>query len=269
MASTLKYLAVYSLIPSPDNLTQKKIQIVIDLRKLTHRPAVTLMMDDTTTSTIGEGEEAKKRTNDKNLPYSALMHVGSKWERAHNAHVFVDGRLVFHFAAAITLSESDMADGSSYGCGCALETIALQSSHGDGIEFEAFSDDEAIDEKPTTTTMSNYHPTPPTAYASPPPAYTFPPLAKASPPSAETSPQPVETDETDEAAEMVVNAATAATTTSTPIKMIMMDEDDNDTNIVIMEEEGGVNPHTTEKNKKGGSTINNNKRKRAAVALSD
>ena len=133
MTSVLKYLAVYSL-PDHKNNTGR-VQIAIDLRKLARRAS---LVEDKQGSGGGGGGGDVVVVSTSSAPLSAIMHVGSVWERAHNAHVFIDGRLVFHFVAAVSL-----ADCEAVGGGHALETIVLQQA-AEGVEFESASGTEDI-----------------------------------------------------------------------------------------------------------------------------
>ena len=68
------------------------------------------------------------------MPTLAMAHIESAWQKGYNAHVFVEGRLVFHFVAT-----ADSAAASSLSAARGLQTISMPAIE---HQFVGYDDDE-------------------------------------------------------------------------------------------------------------------------------
>ena len=113
-----KHITVYAFA---DN----KLHLAIDTRKVSKRAS-------------GNNPEAG---------FTTIKHVDAEWSKGHNAYVFSDARLVFHFVALVDIADDSGCNGGGGGPGClrGLKTIALPSATAFSIvdeEEDAYEEDE-------------------------------------------------------------------------------------------------------------------------------
>jgi hypothetical protein len=145
MATALPHLAVFPLAQQLQNH-----YLVLDLRKLTRTlPSAASVAAPAAiaspTPSHGSTASGKEGAGGPPLLLSALTPHTAAWERGHNAHIFVDGRLVFHFIASVH------ANGVEPTGGRVFEDMPLPLLQDLGAEYEEEEEEEAPVAQPSAS----------------------------------------------------------------------------------------------------------------------